>query len=95
MAACHGKAETGASWPPTTLGSSLKLIPHSSRLAADSFIATGAGIGVVVGSVGGSVALVGSVGSSVALVVEVVVVDLVVAGLTVVLGVVIGFGGGL
>ena len=51
MAACHGKADTGASWPPTTFGNSLTLIPHSSRPATVTFTTAGdvvVGIGVVV-----------------------------------------------
>merc|ERR1719245_266036 len=48
MAACHGKADTGASWPPTTFGNSLKLIPHSSRLATLTFIKAGVVVVVVV-----------------------------------------------
>ena len=48
MAACHGKAETGASWPPTTFGNSLKLIPHSSRLATLTFIVAGVDVVVVI-----------------------------------------------
>ena len=48
MAACHGKADTGASWPPTTFGNSLKLIPHSSRLATLTFIKAGVVVVVAV-----------------------------------------------
>ena len=79
MAACHGKADTGASWPPTTFGNSLKLIPHSSRLATLTFIAAGVVVVVVVVVVD-------------CVVVVLVVVDslVVVVGLGVVRGVVIG-----
>lgn len=65
MAACHGKADTGASRPPTTFGNSLTLIPHSPRPATVTFTAAGnvvVAIGVVVVIVVGG----GEEGSSVA-----------------------------
>ena len=107
-AACQGKADTGASRPPTTFGNSLTLIPHSSRPATVTFVATGkvvVGIGVAVVGDGEncSVAVLVvavSASSVVSLFIESVVASdvgllVVVVGFVVVLDVVMGFDGGL
>ena len=81
-AACHGKADTGASRPPTTFGNSLTLIPHSPRPATVTLVAAGnvvVGIGVAVVGDGEncSVVVVASASSVVSLFIESVVASLV------------------